>query len=161
MNRRTALRTLFFGTIGMALVHPKSRRTISNNYKKRLITIFKPQIGKSATTHLQNIFNFSSKKEKEQLILDLKNILQNERLAQNKIITPKVTLKQIKPLIDKLTKKRQEYANSMLAKLSEVDRATREKELKRFFKENEKRNRVPSEFEIREIVQNKTQYNFE
>ncbi|MFA5764386.1 MAG: hypothetical protein WC915_06270 [archaeon] len=161
MNRRTALKTLFFGTIGMALVHPKSRRTISHNYKQGLITIFKPQIGKSATTHLQNIFNFNSKKEEEQLILDLKNILQNERLAQNKIITPKVTLKQIKPLIDNLTKKRQEYAQSMLAQLGEVDRTAREKELKRFFKDNQRRFRVPSELEIREIIQNKTQYNFE
>ena len=172
MRRRKALRIITLGIIGSTLAHPKSRKKIIQFgtkgfelYKETMLKISeKKDLSERERAILQLRMNFSSKAEEDEFVRDFLKDFQETRIRNQTFFKRKITDQELIKYIKKLSQKRREFAHDYLTKSSfegkPFSRAEIGKELIFYFEENQRVHRVPSEKEIRDIVDNGVQYKF-
>jgi hypothetical protein len=170
MKRRRALRTLIIGGFTAAMVHPKSRRRIvktgQRGFEIYKSTMFKLSEKKDMNEQERSAFrarlNFSSKQEEEEFVKTFLKDFQETRIRNNAFFKRKITDAELMKHILHLTQKRREYATEYLRTVSFEGKTFTKQEIEgaliRYFRLNRKERRVPSEIEIRDMVDNGCEY---
>ena len=170
MKRRRILKTLIVGGFAAAMVHPRSRHKIiktgTRGFELYKSTMFKLSERKSLSekerTAFRNRLNFSSKKEEDEFVREFLKDFQETRIRDQVFFKRTLTHQELKKQINKLARNRREFATGYLKKASfEGKNYTREdlsSALVRYFEMNAKDYRVPSEIEIRDMIDNGVEY---
>jgi len=170
MQRRKALKIITLGLLGASLAHPKSRRRILRTgkkgfelYKSTMIKLSeKKELSESERAAFRTRFNFASRKEEDEFVREFLKEFQEIRIRDQAFFKRKITDRELAKQIDKLTQRRKEFAKAHLEKASfegkKYTRADVSRALIRYFELNQRELRVPSEIEIRDMIDNGVEY---
>ena len=170
MNRRKALKTLLVGGVTAALIHPKSRKQVVRYgmkgfdvYRDTMIRFSeKKKLTSTDLVDFRARFNFASKKEEDEIVKQFLKDFQETRIRDRTFFRRKITNQELMKYIQTLSKKRKVFAYKHLTKASfegkEFTKADVECELIRYFETNERIYRVPSQAEIRNVIDNGIRY---
>ena len=170
MRRRKVLKTLIVGGFAAAMIHPKSRQKIICTGKKGFeaykSVMFKLSERKDLNEKERATFrarlNFSSKEEEDEFVREFLKDFQETRIQNQTFFKRQITSQELMKHIVKLSQKRREFAKERLRQTSfEGKRYTREevsRTLIRYFELNKQDHRVPSEIEIRDMIDTGVEY---
>ena len=160
MKRRTFFRVAGLGALGTALslVHPRSRKILIRTYKTSTIQLTPPYITRKKRAQLNLVFNFASKSEEKEILGEIAKLTKKQKLQTQKVLLATLKVDDFKHLILQIEKRRWDYAHKLLTRINESNRTDRMRKLTDFFKSNRQKNRVPSQAEIEDIVNNGAEY---